>query len=55
MFGIGKILALPVRLLNVPARTMEKLIGDLPKEDRILSKPLEDLAEAIEEAAEGAD
>ena len=52
---IGKILALPVRILNVPFRTIEKLVGnmcggdDIPKDDRIMSKPLEVLAEALED------
>ncbi len=49
---IGKLLALPIRILNVPARAFEKLVGDVPKDDRILSKPLNDLAEAIEEIDE---
>ena len=54
---IGKLLALPVRLLNVPNRAVEKLVdsmcgGETSKEDRILSKPLESLAEAIEEISE---
>lgn len=50
--NLGNLLALPVRILNIPARTFEKFIGDAPKEDRILSRPLESLAEAIEEATE---
>jgi hypothetical protein len=50
----GKLLALPVRLVNVPARAIEKLVDpDAPKEDRFISAPLESLAEAIEEAADG--
>lgn len=52
---LGKLLALPVRILNVSFRTLEKIVGkagggdDIPKEDRIVSKPLEALAEAIED------
>lgn len=51
---IGKLFALPVRILNVGPRAMEKLVDSMtgsetPKRDRILSKPLEVLAEAIEE------
>jgi hypothetical protein len=49
----GKLLALPVRILNIPARAMEKLVGDQEKEDRVISKPLELLAEAIEESLDG--
>lgn len=55
MFGLGKLLALPVKILNVPARALEKTVAamsgddDIPKSDRIISKPLEKLAEAIEE------
>lgn len=47
---IGRILATPVRVANVPFRAIEKVVGDdMPKEDRILSRPLEALAEALEE------
>lgn len=50
---IGKILALPIRLLNVPARTIENLVDpDTPDEDRIFSKPLDVLADAIEDATD---
>lgn len=49
---IGKLLSLPFKILNIPARTFEKIIGDPRKEDRIISKPLSDLADAIEEIDE---
>ncbi len=50
---IGKLLAAPVRLLNVPLRAAEKIVDpDDRKDDRILSVPLEAVAEAIEEAVE---
>ena len=51
---LGKILAIPIRLLNVPARTFELLVQDTDKddEDNLLSKPLETLAKAIEEVDE---
>lgn len=52
---IGKLLALPARLLNVPFRAAEKLLGDDSKEDRFLSTPLESVAEALEEAVDGED
>lgn len=50
---LGKILAAPIRLLNVPARVMEKLVDENSERgdpDNILSKPLETLAKTIEEA-----
>ncbi len=54
----GKLLALPVRLLNVPMRTVEKAVDtaldeETPKSERALSVPLEALAQVIEEAADG--
>ncbi len=50
----GKIFSFPVRVLNVPARTIENLL-DVEEKDRVASRPLEALAEAIEEAAEDID
>lgn len=49
----AKLISAPVRLLNVPARALEKFAGDPPKDERCLSKPLDSLAEAIEEAVDG--
>lgn len=55
---IGKLFSLPVKILNIPARALEKTFAaacgeeDIRKEERILSKPLEKLAEAIEEIDE---
>jgi len=49
---LGKILATPVRILNVPARAIEMLIGDSSGKDdenNILNGPLESVAKAIEE------
>lgn len=52
----GKLLAAPIRLINSPMRAVEKLLGDEgDKEDRILSRPLEEMAEAVEEALDGED
>ncbi len=48
----GKILAAPIRVLNIPARAMEKLVdsnSDRDDEDNVLSRPLEKLAQAVEE------
>lgn len=50
---IGKLLATPVRLLNTPMRAVEKMVGDDDKRDRVLSQPLESLAESVEEAVDG--
>lgn len=50
---LGKLLALPVRLLNVPMRATEKFVASaMNEEDEIgpLSAPLESVAKAIEEA-----
>lgn len=50
---LAKLLALPIRLANVPARTIENIVDkDTPKEDRLFSKPLDALADAIEEACD---
>jgi hypothetical protein len=46
------LLTTPIRLLNVPARVIEKLIDEdskLGNKGNILSTPLEKLAQAIEE------
>lgn len=50
----GKLLAAPVRLANVPARAAEKLVNPEDREeDRVVSRPLESVAEAVEEAVDG--
>ena len=49
----GKLLANVVRVVNVPARAMEVFMDEDSKrgdEDNILSKPLEAIASALEEA-----
>lgn len=53
---LGRLLAMPIRILNVPVRTVEKLVdreGEVHTQDLVLSRPLEELAEAVEEAADG--
>jgi len=55
MFGLGKIAASLVRIANSPARAIEILIDkatgeETPVDDRIISAPLESLAEALDEA-----
>jgi len=52
---LGSLLAAPIRILNVPARALEKLVDDgsrLDDEDNVLSRPLEKLAQALEEVDE---
>ena len=57
MFGIGKILSLPVKVLNVPFRAVEKVFDsicgqEMPESDRVISLPLKALADALEEIDE---
>ena len=52
---LGTLLAAPVRILNIPNRALEKLVdpdSERGDEDNVLSKPLESIAEAIEEVDE---
>jgi hypothetical protein len=52
MSGIGWILSLPVRIVNAPIRVVEDLCNGCeptPERDRLLSKPLDLLADKIEE------
>ena len=47
---LGDLLAIPVKIINVPIRTMENLISDednLKEHDRLLSVPLNKLAEEL--------
>jgi hypothetical protein len=55
---IGKLLSTPVRILNIPARCIEKLVdsdSELGDDDNILSTPLERLAESLDEIDEDDD
>ena len=48
----GKLLSTPVRILNTPARAIERLVdsdSDRDDDENILSKPLESLAKALDE------
>jgi hypothetical protein len=52
---LGTLLAAPVRVLNIPNRVIEKLVDPDSRrddEDNVLSKPLEKLAQAVEELDE---
>lgn len=51
---LGKILSIPVRVANIPMRAVEIAFDcidgeETKKEDRLLSAPLDAVAEAIEE------
>ena len=46
---LGKILATPIKIINVPAKVFGKLVHD---EEDILAKPLDCLAETLEEIDE---
>ncbi len=48
---LGKLLALPVRIVNVPARAVETLL-DTREHERVISKPLDALAEELEKVDE---
>ncbi len=54
----GKLLALPFRIVNAPIRIAETAVdltlkGESTVEDRVLSVPLDALADAIEEVLDG--
>lgn len=55
---IGKILSLPVKVMNIVPRSIEKVVDhmcgeeDIREEERILSAPLSAIAKAIEEIDE---
>lgn len=60
MFGLGKLLAAPIRIVNSPIRAIEKVADytlgeETTKGERIMSTPLEACAEALEEAIDGED
>ena len=54
MSFIGKLLAAPIRLVNLPARLIEDLVEDgTPFDgDRLLSSPLDTLADGIEKGVD---
>lgn len=56
MFGIGKILSSVVRVVNAPIRAMEDVLScpgeKLPDSERIVSAPLDALADQLKRADE---
>jgi len=51
----GELLALPIRIVNAPIRVVEDLCNGgekTPEDERLLSKPLDMLADAVEEVDE---
>jgi len=59
MFGLGKLIALPIDIVNAPLRAMEMLVDSYDngppteEKDRVVSTPLRILADAVEEAIDG--
>lgn len=51
MFSLGKLLALPIRIVNAPLVAVEKILCITDSPNSFLSKPLEILAASVEEAA----
>ena len=46
---LGKLLSVPIRLLNVPARLMEDFVDpDTDEDDRVFSVPLDRIADGVE-------
>lgn len=53
---LGDLVSVPFKLLNVPAKVIEKFVdpGDeMDEEDKFLSKPLETIAKELKEAVDG--
>ena len=48
----GRLLSIPLRLINAPLRATENVL-DTPDDERILSVPLTELANEVEQAADG--
>ncbi len=48
----GRLLSLPLRLINAPLRATENVL-DTPDDERILSLPLSELSDEIEQAVDG--
>jgi hypothetical protein len=44
----GDLLSLPVKIVNAPIRAVEDIF-EVDEEDRVLSKPLEKLADELED------
>lgn len=52
---LKKLISGPVRLINAPFRAAENMAGAESEEDRILSRPLEELAKESDRALGGED
>lgn len=48
----GKLLSLPLKLVNAPIRAIENLCGTEKESERVLSKPLDELAKEVEKIDE---
>lgn len=51
----GKLLAAPVRILNAPLVALENLTDPYDGGERVLSRPLDELAKAIQSAVDDED
>ena len=62
MFGLGKLIATPLHILNVPLRVCDAALdyaeggdGNVRTAEHVLGQPLKVVADAIEEAIDGED
>ena len=54
MKWLGKLVSAPVKIVNAPVRALERMVDPDDSDDsKILSRPLEILADEIEKAAGG--
>lgn len=54
-FSLGKLLALPVRIVNIPLKLVDRVIDLEDEGDDITAAPLEYVAKELEEAVDGKD
>ena len=50
--SLFKLLTLPLRIVNAPIRAVENLVGVKTESGRLISKPLDALADEVDEAVE---
>ena len=47
----GRLLSLPVKVVNLPFKIVEEVL-DVPEDERVMSKPLDAVADVLEEIDE---
>lgn len=52
---LGKVAAAPFRVANIPAKVLDEIVTGDSKREKVAQKPLDLLAEAIEETGEEID